>query len=155
LGLCEAVTTTPEWHFSSRMAKLNSGVGRSLSNRKTVNPFEAKMSATRSANIRELLRRIVADRHADPLAREILFQVVGEPLRGHAHRIDVHAVGTHAHDAAQAARTEFQILVKALGQLLPIVIHQIAHLLFGRFVVVAVEYLLFSVAFSDFLYIAK
>ena len=80
----------------------------------------------------------MADRHADPLAREILFQVVGKPLRGHAHRIDVHAVGTHAHDAAQAARTEFQILVKALGQLLPIVIHQIAHLLFGRFVVVAV-----------------
>ena len=86
-----------------------------------------------------IVARIVADRHADPLAREILFQVVGKPLRGHAHRIDVHAVGTHAHDAAQAARTEFQILVKALGQLLPIVIHQIAHLLFGRFVVVAVE----------------
>ena len=79
--------------------------------------------------------------HGDPdlLAREVLAQVVGKPLCGSAYRVDVHAVGTHAHDAAQAARTEFQILVKALGQLLPIVIHQIAHLLFGRFVVVAVE----------------
>ena len=64
----KAVTTTPEWHFSSRMAKLSSGVGRSVSNRKTVNPFEAKMSATCSANMRELLRlsRPIATRICSP-----------------------------------------------------------------------------------------
>ncbi len=56
MGLWEAVTMTPDWHFSSRMAKLSSGVGRRASNRYTVKPLEAKMSATRSANIRELLR---------------------------------------------------------------------------------------------------
>ena len=34
-GLCEAVQTTPPLHFKCLIAKLNSGVGRRLSNKKT------------------------------------------------------------------------------------------------------------------------
>ena len=79
--------------------------------------------------------------HGDPnlLAREVLAQVVGKPLCGSAYRVDVHAVGTHAHDAAQAARTEFEIFVEALDKLFHIVVHQVFDLLFRRLVIVAVE----------------
>ena len=41
---------------SSRIANDSSGVGRNSSKRNTLKPFEAKMSATRSAKERELLR---------------------------------------------------------------------------------------------------
>ena len=79
--------------------------------------------------------------HGDPdlLAREVLAQVVGKPLCGSAYRVDVHAVGTHAHDAAQAARTEFEVFVKALDKFFHIVVHQVFNLLLGSFVIVAVK----------------
>jgi hypothetical protein len=41
-GLCEAVQTTPPLHFKYLIAKLNSGVGRRLSNKKTLIPLAAK-----------------------------------------------------------------------------------------------------------------
>ena len=79
--------------------------------------------------------------HGDPdlLAREVLAQVVGKPLCGSAYRVDVHAVGTHAHDAAQAACTEFEVFVKALDKFFHIVVHQVFNLLLGSFVIVAVK----------------
>ena len=79
--------------------------------------------------------------HGDPnlLAREVLAQVVGKPLCGSAYRVDVHAVGTHAHDAAQAARTEFEVFVKALDKFFHIIVHQVFNLLLGSFVIVAVK----------------
>ena len=79
--------------------------------------------------------------HGDPnlLAREVLAQVVGKPLCGSAYRVDVHAVGTHAHDAAQAARTEFEVFVKALDKFFHIVVHQVFNPLLGSFVIVAVK----------------
>ena len=79
--------------------------------------------------------------HGDPdlLAREVLAQVVGKPLCGSAYRVDVHAVGTHAHDAAQAACTEFEVFVKALDKFFHIVVNQVFNLLLGSFVIVAVK----------------
>ena len=86
-----------------------------------------------------IVAAVVGHGHTHPLAREVLLQVVRKPLRGGAHRIDVHAVGTHAHDAAQAARTEFEVFVETLDKLFHIVVHQVFDLLFRRLVIVAVE----------------
>ena len=44
-----------------------------------------------------------------------------------------------AHDAAQAARTEFEVFVKALDEFFHIVVHQVFNLLLGSFVIVAVK----------------
>ena len=107
---------------------------------------QKNLESVRGENIGHALGehpRIVAAvvRHGDahPLAREVLFQVVGKPLRGSPHRVDVHAVGPYAHNAAQTARTEFEVLVEALHELFHIVVHQVFDLLFRRFVIVAVE----------------
>ena len=82
---------------------------------------------------------VVADRHANLLAREVLLQVVGQALRCSAHRVDIHAVGAHAHNAAQAAGTEFEVFVEALHEFLHIVVDQILDLFFRLLVVVSVE----------------
>ena len=60
---------------------------------------------------------VVTDDGADLLAvLEALLQIVGESLRRHADGIDVHAVGARAHDAAQSARSKFQVAVERLNQ---------------------------------------
>ena len=82
---------------------------------------------------------VVRHGHADGLAREVLLEVFGQALRGGAHRVGVHAVRACAHDAAQTARTEFQILVEALDELFHIVIHQVFDLLPGLLVVLLAE----------------
>ena len=104
------------------------------------------MEAVRGENIGHTLgkhTRIVTAvvRHGNTyrLAREVLLKVVRKALRSGAHRVDVHTVRTHTHDAAQAARTELEILVETLGQLLFIVIDQILDLFFRSFVIIAVE----------------
>ena len=86
-----------------------------------------------------IVAAVVADRNPDLLAREVLLEIVRKPLCSSPHRIDVHAVGTHAHDAAQAARTEFEVFVETLGEFFHIVIDQVFNLLFGSFIVVAVK----------------
>ena len=86
-----------------------------------------------------IVAAVVAHGHANLLAREILLQVVGQALRGGTHRVDIHAVRAHAHNAAQTARTEFQVLVEALHKFLHIVLHQVLDLLFGLFVIMTVE----------------
>ena len=50
------------------------------------------------------------------LARECLKDVVGKALSGHTHDVLVHAVGTCTHDAAQTARTKFQILIERIDE---------------------------------------
>ena len=40
--------------------------------------------------------------------------VVGKALSGHSDRVAVHAVGAYAHDSAEAAGTEFEVLVKSI-----------------------------------------
>ena len=46
----------------------------------------------------------------------MLLDVVREALGGHAHRVLVHPVGAHAHDAAEAAGAEFQVAVEGVFQ---------------------------------------
>ena len=86
-----------------------------------------------------IVAAVVPHGHADRLAREVLLQVVRKTLRRSAHRIDVHPVGTHAHDAAQTARTKLEVLVEALDELLHIVLHQIFDLFFGLVVIMTVQ----------------
>ena len=85
------------------------------------------MSATRSANIREVLRLSCPD-DPDLLAREVALQVVRKTLRRSAYRIDIHTIGPHAHNPAQTARTELEVLVKTLYKFFHIVIHQVFNL---------------------------
>ena len=60
---------------------------------------------------------VVAHHDAQVLAAgEGLEDVVGEALRGHADDVLVHAVRARAHDAAQAARAELEVLVEGLDQ---------------------------------------
>ena len=70
-----------------------------------------------------IVAAVVGDGDADALAGEVLFEVVGQTLRSGAHGVDVHAVGTYAHDAAQAARTELEILVKTLDEFFHVILH--------------------------------
>ena len=82
---------------------------------------------------------VVADGGAQLRLAGVAFaHIVGQPLRGHGHGVAVHAVGAHAHDAAQPAGAELQMAVEALVQLRGIVGHRLnGGLGFG--VVVAVE----------------
>ena len=41
-----------------------------------------------------------------------LLEIVGQTLRSGTYGIDIHAVGTGAHDAAQSACTEFKVFVE-------------------------------------------
>ena len=86
-----------------------------------------------------IVAAVVGHGDADLLARKVLFKVVRETLRGGSDRIDVHAVRTHAHDAAQASRTEFEILVEALYEFFHVVVHQVFDLFLGLLVIGAVE----------------
>ena len=75
-----------------------------------------------------------------------LLQVVGQALRGGTHGVDVHAVGTGTHDAAQTARTKFEILVEGLDEVgLIFVVEHGPHSGFGLLVIaVAQPYLSFG-----------
>ncbi len=46
------------------------------------------------------------------------FQVIGITLCGHAYSIFIHAVGTDAHDATQAACTKLKIFIKCICQVI-------------------------------------
>ena len=86
-----------------------------------------------------IVTAVVSHGNAYLLARKTLFKVVCQALRSHAYRVLVHAVRTHAHNAAQAARTEFEVFVETLGQLLFVVVNQILDLFLCSFIVIAVE----------------
>ena len=47
---------------------------------------------------------------------EILLQIVGEALCGHAHGVYVHAVAAGTHDAAQTACSKLQVFVETLNE---------------------------------------
>ena len=51
---------------------------------------------------------------AKHIESEVLFQVVGKPLRGGPHRVDVHAVGAGADHAAQAAGAKGEVAVEGV-----------------------------------------
>ena len=55
---------------------------------------------------------VIADGHGRLC--KVLFQIIGQALRGLCHSIDVHAVGACADDAAQTARAKGQVAVKAV-----------------------------------------
>ena len=69
---------------------------------------------------------------------EALLHIVGQALGGHSHRVFVHAVGAHAHNAAQTAGAELQAAVETLVQLIR-VIHHVADCLLCFLVVLAVQ----------------
>ena len=88
------------------------------------------MSATRSANIRELLRLSVPYDDPDFLAREIALQVVRKTLRRSTYRIDIHTIGATPMTPRRPPRTELEVLVKTLYKFFHIIIHQVFNLFF-------------------------
>ena len=67
---------------------------------------------------------------------ELLLQVVREALRGGSHGVYVHAIGAHAHDAAQASGAELQVFVEGLDEVRRVVlVEQGLHLATGLFVI--------------------
>ena len=82
---------------------------------------------------------VVAHSSLDGVGRgEALLHIVGQALGGHSHRVFIHAVGAHAHNAAQAAGTKLQIAVETLVQLVRVV-HHVADSLLCFLVVLAVQ----------------
>ena len=81
---------------------------------------------------------VVADAHAGSTFH-LFLDVVGEALGGHAHSVLVHAVGAHAHDAAEAAGAELQIPVKCVFQRYRIRFHQLFDFCFGLLIEIAGE----------------
>ena len=55
---------------------------------------------------------VIADGHGRLC--KVLFQIIGQALRGLCHSIDVHAVGACADDAAQTARAKGKVTVKRI-----------------------------------------
>ena len=55
---------------------------------------------------------------------EALVQVVRQTLGRCTYGVDVHTVGTYTHNAAQTARTELQVFVEGLDQLVLVRIFQ-------------------------------
>ena len=51
-----------------------------------------------------------------PFVLEAFVQIVCQSLGSRTYRIDIHAVAACTHDAAQTARSEFQVFIKALYQ---------------------------------------
>ena len=95
--------------------------------------------------LRELTRvvaAVVTDRHANLLAGEVFLQVVGQTLRRHTHRVDVHTVRTYAHNTAQTARTKLEVFVEAFNELLRVILDQMFYLRLGLGVIVSVKPLL-------------
>ena len=136
-GLCEAVMTS---EFPDRKAQFGC---------RTQRIEEVNRKSVRSENIgymlgehARIIAAVVVDDHLDLLARKVLFQVVRETLCCSTNRIDIHTVRSHAHNAAQTARTELKILVETLEQLFLIIVYQILNLLFCLFVIVPVKPLL-------------
>lgn len=82
------------------------------------------MSATRSANIRELLRLSCPTTTRISSPAKLRF-VVRKTLRRSTYRIDIHTIGAHSHDPAKTARTELEVLVKTLYKFFHIIIHRI------------------------------
>ena len=57
---------------------------------------------------------VVGDDHLGVIVVAVGQDVVREALGGHADRVAVHAVGAHAHDAAEAAGAELEVLVEGV-----------------------------------------
>ena len=73
------------------------------------------MSATISANLRELLLHVVA--HGYAYFRQIcesFLEIVGKALCGGAYCIYVHTVAAGTHNATEAACTEFKGLYRTI-----------------------------------------
>lgn len=86
-----------------------------------------------------IVAAVVPHGHPDRFTGETPLQVVRKPLRGSAHRINVHPIAARAHDAPQTARTEFEILVETLHEFVHIILHQVFNLFLRIFVVRTVE----------------
>ena len=96
------------------------------------------MSATRSANIRELLRLSCPYDDPDSSPAEIALQVVRKTLRAAPYRIDIHTiVPTPMTPRDRPYRLE--VLVKTLYKFFHIIIHQVFNLFFSLCIIIAVE----------------
>ena len=65
--------------------------------------------------------------------------VVRQALGGHADGVFVHAVGANAHDAAQTARSEFQVAVEGIFETGRIIVPEFEDLTFGLRIEISVE----------------
>ena len=77
---------------------------------------------------------VVGNGHRRPF-RELLLQVVREPLCGHRHGVTVHPVGAGAQYAAKSARTELQRAVETVFQLFLVALEEVENLFPGGFVI--------------------
>ena len=82
---------------------------------------------------------VVRDTDLDVVALDVLEDVVGESLGGHADRVLVHAVGADAHDAAEASGAELEILVERVLETCWVVVAQLNDLAFGLGIEISVQ----------------
>ncbi len=81
---------------------------------------------------------VIADAHA-LFTGNVLFDVVGKALRGHAHRVFVHAVGTCTHSAAKAAGSKLESTVEGVLKGGFVRVHQVFDFGFGLGIKMAVQ----------------
>ena len=89
-----------------------------------------------------VVARVVGDADLGVVSFVVREDIVGEALGGHADRVAVHAVGPHAHDAAQAAGPELEVLVERVLESGGVVVAELDDLDLGLLVEVAVKPLL-------------
>ena len=65
--------------------------------------------------------------------------VVRKSLCGHTHGVLVHPVGSHAHNAAETARSEFEILVECVLKSCRIGVAQLQYFHFGFLVEITIQ----------------
>ena len=75
-----------------------------------------------------IVAAVVGYADLDVVIRGVLEYVVGKALCRHPDRVLVHPVGAHSHQAAQAARTEIQILVESVLETGGIAVPEFYHL---------------------------
>lgn len=59
---------------------------------------------------------VMGDGHLNLLTGKLLQQIIGKPLGGHAHGVNIHPVGTYAHGPTQTPGTKLQVPVKSINQ---------------------------------------
>ena len=69
----------------------------------------------------------------------MLPDIVRQPLGSHPYSVFVHAVGPHAHHAAEPACTELEVTVERVFKTGRVVFHKVLHLFLGLFIIIAFE----------------
>ena len=81
------------------------------------NPVRRENGSRRLRILARMVAAVMPDAHSFLSLREHPVDIIGKPLGRRPHRIAVHAVCPHAHNASQASRPKLQIIIKRIHQL--------------------------------------